>query len=298
MNTFLKDLEYAWSKPNNAPIKIIIINVVVFVFINLIWLICRFAGNMSFFNQTIDFLSLPPYFWDFLLQPWALITYFFTHQDFFHLVFNMLALYWFGIILNDFLGSSRITALYILGGIAGGIAYLLLSNTIPFFERSSGSGMIGASGSVYAIVVAAATLSPDFRMNLLLFGPVKIKYIAAVYVFLSIIGTAGANSGGNIAHLGGALLGYMFIKNLQRGRDWSLPFGRFRNWTKNWFKPKRSMKVTVGGKHASYKTTLRSQSLEPTQEVIDAILDKISVQGYEKLTNEEKQILFRASQKK
>jgi len=297
MNTFVRDFQYAWNKPNNALVKIIIINVLVFVAVNLIWLVSRFIGDMSLFSWVIDTLSLPPNFFAFILQPWSLITYFFTHQDFFHLVFNMLALYWFGIILNDFLGSHRLIGAYLIGGVAGGIAYLLLTNLVPFFQNLAGSGMIGASGGVYAIVVASATMSPDLRMNLLFFGPVKIKYIAAVYVFLSLIGTAGSNSGGNIAHLGGALVGYLFIKSLQRGNDWSLPITNFRNWMGSLFKPKPQMKVTVGGKNRVYNPPKRPMHVEPNQQIIDAILDKISMQGYEKLTQEEKQILFKASQK-
>lgn len=302
MSSFVEDFKYAWNKPQNGMVRLIILNVIVFIALNLVWLFSRFAGNMAVFQWLLDTLSVPPRFLDFLLAPWSLFTYFFTHQDFFHILINMLIFYWFGLIFTEFLGSRKLVALYILGGLAGAVAYLLMFNLIPYFISHRGAGMIGASASVYAIVVGAATLMPDYRINLLFFGPVRIKYIAAVYVFLSLIGTGGSNAGGNIAHLGGALMGFLFIGQMRAGNDWSIPVLRALDWLEALFTPRRSnMKVTYRRPEPQQAGSPRRKATmhdgTPEEEVINRILDKISEQGYEKLTSEEKQILYKASQK-
>jgi MFS family permease len=200
----------------------------------------------------------------------------------------MMFLYTFGNIIGDLLGNRRVISLYVWGAIAGGLAYLLVYNTIPFFLQSVlFSTVHGASASVFAIVVGAATLTPDYRLNLILLGPVRIKYIAAFYVVLSYAQTIGSNAGGNVAHLGGALVGYLFIRQLQNGNDWGKPVHFVIDFFKGLFKPKPKMKVTYN----------RDRDQSPSQAEIDIILDKISVSGYESLTKEEKQKLFSASKK-
>ncbi|MDW7695093.1 rhomboid family intramembrane serine protease [Flammeovirgaceae bacterium SG7u.111] len=303
MNSFVEDFKYAWNRPNNALIKLIILNVCVFVLINLVWFISTIAKDLAIYEFAKDNLAIPSAINQFVFKPWTLITYFFTHQDFFHILFNMLIMYWFGLIIQEFLGSKKLVALYILGGMAGGVAFLLMYNLIPFFIERGPVPMLGASAAVYAIVIGAAAFMPEYRMSLILLGPVKIKYIAAVYIFLSFIGTTGANAGGNIAHLGGALIGFVFIKQLQKGDDWSKPISNILDSIAGLFKGRSKMKVTYK-KGASVKTSNAKASQpvkpngEPDQAIVDAILDKISESGYEKLTTEEKQILFKASQKK
>jgi hypothetical protein len=214
----------------------------------------------------------------------------------------MLGIYWFGLIFQDFVGSKKLISIYFLGGLFGGLAYLLAYNLIPYFSHNQAL-MVGASGSVFAVVVGAATLTPDTRLFLLFFGPVKIKYLAAVYVFLSLLGTAGMNAGGSIAHLGGAFMGYLYVLQLRKGTDLGKPIHFVVDFFKNLVSPKPKMKVTYRrdkayvGKSASGQKRADISS-NPDQEVIDAILDKISEQGYDKLTPEEKQLLFKASQKK
>jgi membrane associated rhomboid family serine protease len=299
MNGFLDDFKNTWHKPNNGLARLIIINVFIWVFLNLVFFISRVSGSPGLYDGIMVNIMLPPNIVTFFMKPWTLITYFFTHQDFFHILFNMLFIYWFGKLLQDSLGTRKLVSVYVWGGIAGGLSYLILFNTIPFFIEKAGSGMIGASAGVYAIVVATATLMPDHRIFLLLFGPVKIKYIAAVYIFLSFLGTIQANAGGNVAHLAGALMGFLFIYQMRNGSDLSRPVYNVIDFFADLFKSKPKVKVS----HSS-KTTVKGASMgkldknAPKQADIDAILDKISEYGYEKLTAEEKQILFRASQKK
>ncbi len=307
MNGFVNDFRTAWHKPNNGLVRLIIINVFVFIVLNLLFFISRLTnGTGEFMGIALDYITIPSEIEAFIFKPWTVLTYFFVHEQFFHILFNMLVLYWFGMIFDEYLGDRKLISLYILGGITGGLAFLILYNILPYFSERN-TLLIGASGSVYAIVVGAATLVPEYRMHLLFFGPIRIKYIAAVYIFLSLISTAGSNAGGNIAHLGGALMGYLFVVQLRKGDDWSKPVLSVINAIESLFKLKSNMKVSHR-KDSAYATTKATQkkksfaaaghSGEPDQAVVDAILDKISDSGYEKLTAEEKQILFKASQKK
>ena len=207
----------------------------------------------------------------------------------------MLNLYWFGQIIREYLGDKKLVSLYILGGLAGGLLYLLVYNFVPFFIERGSAVMIGASASVLAITVAAATLLPDYTFNLIFFGPVKIKWIALFLILLSISGAVGQNAGGNIAHLGGAILGYVFIRQLQRGSDLGRPIHSFWAFITNLFTRRPKMKVSY--KSPGTTTTYRSVQNRPSQTEIDIILDKISQSGYESLSKEEKQKLFQASQK-
>ena len=155
--------------------------------------------------------------------------------------------------------------------------------------------MVGASAAVFAIMVAAATLLPDYTFFLLFLGPVKIKYIALFYIVGSFLGTVQENSGGNIAHLGGALMGFVYIKQLQAGVNWGGWITSTRDWFKSWFTPKPKVKVTYRKAEAAPKKAAGIN--KASQEEIDVILDKISDRGYESLTKDEKEKLFNASKK-
>jgi len=296
MRGFVSDLKTTWGKPNNSLAKLIIINVIVWVVLNLVYFISGVSKNDGIYKLVFENISIPPAAGDFIFKPWTLITYFFVHQDFFHILFNMLIMYWFGMLVQEYLGSRKLVALYVWGGIAGGLAFLLIFNVTSFFAGVS--PMIGASAGVYAIVVGAATLMPDYRMNLLFIGPVKIKYIAAVYIFLSFIGTVGSNAGGNIAHLGGALVGFLFITQLQKGSDWGRPVDAVLDFFSNLFKSEPKMKVSYKKAQKGKGSAKQPRANSPQESDIDAILDKISESGYEKLTQEEKEILFKASQQR
>jgi hypothetical protein len=144
--------------------------------------------------------------------------------------------------------------------------------------------------------VGAATLLPDYTFFLLFLGPVRIKYIAAVYIFISFLGTTGANAGGNLAHLGGALMGFVYIKQLQAGVNWGGWVTVTLDWIKNLFKPQAKVKVTYRKTESKSKSKAAGSS-KASQEEIDAILDKISDRGYESLSKDEKEKLFNASKK-
>src|SRR5690606_12336830 len=212
-----EEFKSAFQRYNNGHVQLIIINLAVFVVMGVVMVVTRVSGFDSVWFTLHDQFQIPARFAEFITRPWTIFTYMFMHdlQGILHILFNMLILYWFGRLFVEYLGSDKMIALYLLGGIAGGIAYLLAYNTIPFYVDQSTAvriGIVGASAAVNAIVVATATLVPNYTFFLLFIGPVRIKYIAGVIVFLSFLGAVGTNAGGNIAHLGGALIGYVYMK--------------------------------------------------------------------------------------
>ncbi len=291
-----EDIRGAFRKPNNAVNQLIIINVVIWLIYLTLQMIAQSSGGD--FGRWLfrSYFEVPAEPGLLVSRPWTLITYSFLHSaSIFHILFNMLWFYFFGRLVNDYLGSDKVISLYVLGALAGALAYLLLFNLFPAL-KSPFSLLVGASASVTAIVVASATLMPNFRIHLIFLGPVKIAYIAAFMVIMSYIRTLNyQNPGGNMAHLGGALIGFLYIKSLHKGTDLGKWVTNFRMWVIGLFKPKPKVKVSYKAKQKKAQTS--SSDTDVSQEEIDKILDKISQSGYESLTKEEKQKLFNASKK-
>ncbi|NMM50306.1 rhomboid family intramembrane serine protease [Marinigracilibium pacificum] len=306
-NSFIDDFKNAWNRPNNAVMQLIFINVIIFLVMAVLWVLTSITGFGDFGQKIlIQLFYIPASFGEFIYRPWTIITYAFAHnlEDIFHILFNMLFLYWFGKLILEYLGSDRVISIYINGAIAGAVLYLLAYNFIPFYiERTPGWGMIGASAAVDAIVVAAATLLPNYTFHLLLLGPVRIKYIAAFVVVMSFIQSTGGNAGGNIAHLGGAFMGWLYIVQLQKGTDLGRWVFAVRSFFIGLFKPKPKIKVTYKKSDTTSSSSSKSTSTsgskadKASQDEIDRILDKISEKGYSSLSKEEKQKLFDASKK-
>ncbi len=226
-----------------------------------------------------------------MFQPWSILSYMFLHDGFMHILFNMLWLYWVGSLLQEYLGNTKTYEAYFLGGISGGILYLLAYNFLPAFAANvSYSFALGASAGVLAVVCAAATLLPDYNFKLLFFGNVKLKYIALISVLLDLISIPQGNAGGHIAHLGGALFGYLFIKLIYANNNFSHKLDAFFDSILNFFNSKPKIKI-------QHKTTFMKTAINarPSQVDVDVILDKISKSGYESLSQAEKETLFKAS---
>ena len=306
MNSILDDFKMAF-RSGNILNQIIVINVVAFIGINIVLgVFMTIAGQEPLYRTIYNYLALPSNTNVLITQPQSLITYMFLHRGIFHTLFNMLFLYWFGRIITEYLGQNKILGLYVWGGLAGGLLYLLVYNLVPYYQGVAAiASLAGASAGVLAVVVGAATFQPDFKVSLILLGPVKIKYIAAFVVLSSLYNSTGANAGGEIAHLGGALLGYLFMTQLQKGNDWSKPIVSFILWFKSFFKPQPKIKVSYkneekfGAKTKRKSRPTKAKKAKSTesssQAEIDAILDKISDKGYDALSKEEKQKLFNAS---
>lgn len=293
-----EEFKNAFQRHNNGHVQLIIINVIVFLVMAIVMVVFNVARAPEVFALIHRQIAIPAPIIDFLQKPWTIITYAFAHDlsGIFHILFNMLFFYWFGKLFVEYLGSDKLIAVYFLGAFAGAIAYLLVYNLIPFYqERTPGGGMIGASAAVYAVAVATATLLPDYTFFLLFLGPVRIKYIAAFYIVISFLGAVGPNEGGNVAHLGGALMGFVYIKQLQAGNNWGGWITLTLDWFKRIFSGPRHVKVSYRKPAEPRKTTSRAPSI--SQDEIDTILDKISDGGYESLTKEEKEKLFNASKK-
>lgn len=296
-----EEFKNAFQRYNNGHVQLIIINLAVFVVMGIIMVFTLVSGFEELWTVVHKQFSIPAPFSEFVTRPWTLITYMFMHDlsGILHILFNMLIMYWFGKLFVEYLGSDKLIAVYLLGGIAGGITYLLAYNTVPFYIERLGSfsGMVGASASVNAIVVATATLLPNYTFFLLFIGPVRIKYIAALFVFLSFLGSVGSNAGGNLAHLGGALVGFVYMKQLQSGINWGGWITVTLDWFRDLFKEKPRVKVSYRKDKSSSGRSTASDKSAYTQEEIDRILDKISEGGYESLTKDEKEKLFNASKK-
>ena len=286
-NFLIEDFKNAWNKENNGLIKIILINVIVFVSMSILEVFITLSGFGELFNLFLNKLMLPASLKVFIFQPWSIVTYFFLHMNFMHILWNMLFLYWFGKIIHENIGNNAVISLYIIGGIIGGLSYMALFNIIPYYDnRVSESLMLGASAGVFSVVVGSATLLPNYTFYLLFLGPVRIKYIALFYVLLSFFDVTGSNAGGEIAHLGGALMGYLYIRQLQNGVN----MGKGIIDILNIFNKNKKKDISKEEETNEIKKDI-------SQDEIDKILDKISDSGYKSLSNNEKEKLFNASKK-
>jgi membrane associated rhomboid family serine protease len=305
MSGLLDDFRSEFKKPNNTLVQLILVNTVVFLTVVLIKVIAQVTTHTPVSQWVMDQLQMPWSPGGLARKPWTIITYAFTHIEPFHILFNMLFLYYFGRLIEEYLGSRRLVGLYLLGAVGGGLCYAVCYNLIPYFSVPVGTQpLLGASGAALAVAVGAATLLPNYTFHMLFIGPVRIKYIVLFFVVLSFFNSVGENAGGNIAHLGGALVGFCYIKLLQNGSDIGRPIYWVMDVWSNMLRPKPPVKVsqrqrstqTAPSAYATTSSPGPALSI-PDQDEIDAILDKIGRSGYESLTREEKQKLFRASQK-
>jgi membrane associated rhomboid family serine protease len=277
-----------------------------------VWLLTKVIGVFFFLynvpdgnsssNWLLHILALPAFTDDLIVKPWSLITYMFFHLDFLHLLFNMLWLYWFGRIFLEYLTSRQLLITYFIGGIAGGLFYILAYNIFPVFHEQIGKSLaLGASASVMAIVMAISFYVPNYSIQLLLLGRVKILYLALFLFIFDFFSIPSGNSGGHLAHIGGALWGLAYVAVLKRG--FSL---RSMNSSGNWIeKFERLFKKNKTSQNTPFSNYSRPKSDEEyntekleNQKKTDKILEKISKGGYDSLTKEEKAFLFRSSGKK
>lgn len=298
----------------NMITRLILVNVAVYVFINLLWVISGVptGGESHGIYETVSqWLSISSDWYFNLTHPWVIFTNMFLHQGFMHILFNMLFLYWFGRIVGDLVGDHRILPLYILGGLCAGLIFYLSANFLPYGQGRE-LYALGASGSVMAVVAAAGILAPDYIMRLILIGDVKLKYIVAVLIFIDIVAIGGMdNTGGHFAHLGGAAFGWLFVTQLRQGNDLSITFNKIYNSILGLFskssgvtsRSSSKQKTKVGVRKNKFKIIRGDAAqdnevrVEDHQEQLDKILEKIKQQGFDNLSAEEKEFLANASNK-
>lgn len=319
MNNFQDRIEETIRKfknKDNVIIQIIILNVLVFVIIGFIKfgyaIIGGFNGTEdmlknSSFRYVWNFLALPDTGIELLKKPWTLLTYMFMHADFGHIFWNMILLYFFGNLMREFQGNRKVLTTYLLGGFAGGILFIMASNSIPLMKGQSYS-LVGASAGLSAVMAAIAFLIPNYIVNIYGLIRVKLIYVAGVFILLNFVNfSEGANYGGKISHIGGIFYGLAWAWQMKNGIDINLWFDKLLYSIPLIFKrqPKRpkkqNFKTFSGGKKstAGKSENFRKDSTnsKDNQKEIDIILDKISKSGYESLSEKEKDILFNASKK-
>lgn len=247
-----------------------------------------------------------------LTHPWVLITHMFLHEGIWHLLWNMLGLYWFGRIVGDLLGDRRVLPIYLLSGLAGGLIYFVMANVAGGF--GFGAYALGASAAFMGILAVAGVTAPDYLIGLPLLGDVRLKFIVIFFLVLDLVGiSTGFNSGGSFGHLGGAAMGFLIGHQLQNGHDMTAPVNRIWDTITSFFekpfnpsrpKPKvayrnpdlKKQPVTKAARNSGGRRSALSDELS-YQEQLDAILDKIKLTGYDSLSASEKEFLFNASNK-
>lgn len=270
--------------------KIIILNVAIFV-LTYLFNTLSFLFNVDG-NFIMTWFSLKPDFELLLYRPWTIITYGFLHAGFFHILFNMMVLYYFGNLFLDFFNSRQFLAYLILGIISGGLIYILSYNFLPGLQTQQ-SLLVGASAGVMAVVIGIASHIPHYSLRFRFIGNIKLLYIAVALVVLDVVQIPAGNAGGHLAHLGGSLLGFLMTRYFNQGKN-------FVDWFEGLFikNKKQPLKTVYKNSKQSKQTTYQSKETKSEEQMrIDSILDKISKSGYDTLTKEEKDYLFKAGKK-
>ena len=243
--------------------KLIALNILIYLLFIIAEITAKATGSYNLYNYLYSILAMPANPSEFIFKPWTIITYSFVHVNLWHLIFNMLALYWFGKIFELFLMYRYTLRLYVIGAVSGGLIFLVAYNLLP--ALSTHATLIGASASVMAFLLADTTISPRYPLHLLFLGRVELRFVALAFIILDILFLGFSNTGGHLAHLGGALAGFLFVKWLKRPTHKSYVPIRFKRKKK----PKKA----------------------PVDEEIDRILDKIRQEGIGSLTDKERRLL-------
>ena len=269
-------------KQANIVEKLIYINIAVFA----LTLLTTVFGNLfeSPVNIIIQWFSLNSEFNFFITKPWTIITYGFLHADFIHILFNLIVLYYFGNLFIQYFTQKQLLTFYLLGTFFGGLVFLLSYSYFPIFANQR-VPLVGASAGISAIIIGIATYMPNYQLKLRLIGFVKLWHLAAIYIALDVLQLAGDNAGGHFAHIGGAIFGFLYVNQASNTET--------KIWNKiaTIFSVKKKPLKTV---YKSKKTTVKKQTNTTyKQQKINAILDKISKSGYDTLSQDEKDFLFK-----
>lgn len=258
----------------------------IFVGLNVLPMLLGLGTQTDNFVQ--NYLAFSASFSRFIYHPWTIITYAFLHADVFHILFNMFAFYFFGDVLQSIIGRKHILPVFVMGSIGGALIFMMAFNVFPYFSTAINSAtLVGASAGVMAIVIAATTITPNLPIGFLIWRELELKYVALIFVLVDIISIAGSNAGGHFSHLGGALMGYIYIKQLQNGFD----FGKWFQIDFSKMKNKKKFQV--------HRNELPKKNINPNKNEIELnrILDKISASGIDSLTSAEKDFLQKFNNK-
>lgn len=301
-------IDNLWSRfcKENIVGKYIYANVAIYVIVALVASFATLFNAMLPIVEFMRWLELPASLQHLMYQPWSLVSYMFIHNGFMHILWNMLALYGFGRIFLNFYSTRHFIGVYFLGGIVGGIFFVIAYNIFPYFaSRVEESYLVGASAAVMAVVVASAVRSPNTTVNMMFFGTMRLKTLAVITVLVSVFLLSSENAGGNFAHIGGAVAGAVFAIRLNKGQDVTQLINRVGDFMTDCIsrikkmmqrKPKMEFKRTSGeSKHsADYAYNARKREKEND---MNEILEKVKRSGYSSLTDDEKKRLFDSSQR-
>lgn len=288
------------GQDNNALVFLFAVNSLVFLLINFIRIIYFLSDiPLEFFNkQILDWFTLSPAPEVFFSRPWTLFTTMFTHLSIWQLISSLLWLWAFGYILQDLAGNSKLLPIYLYGGFVGAIVFLLTNNAFPVLERNilTTPAMMGGGAAVMAVALATTTLAPDYRLFPMINGGIPLWVLTLVFVAIDFATLSGGNAGIGAAHLSGGVMGFIFVKQLQKGRDWSSWMISLLDWFDNLFNPEKKNKQLKQQEKHFYRVNRKpyEKIANVTQQKLDAILDKINQHGYAFLTEEEKEFLNRA----
>lgn len=289
----VQDIQYQF-KNGDMALKLIFANIFLFIVPEIL------ISILSLFHVSfpyIDVVALPSFFYELIVTPWTLVTYNFFHSGFLHLAFNMIALYYVGRFFTTFFTQKQLLSVYILGGMFGGFFFMISYNIIPALIGTPAL-LVGASASVMALLFATVTYQPFMDISLGFIGSIKLWHFALFYLVVDLLQLPLENTGGHLAHLGGALFGFIYTKLIIRGIDLGAGLNRFLDWMATFFSAKPSTPFTKVHRNtapkAPPKTSSRIVTKDINQQQIDEILDKISKSGYDSLTKEEKEFLFKA----
>ena len=256
---------------------------------------CFMLSLVFFYSFSVGSFQIPTWialssdFGTFIRTPWTLITFNFFHFGFFHLIFNLLVLHFAGRLFSTYFTDKQLFGVYILGGIFSGLTFVL-----SYIIIGKAGLLIGASGAIMAILLSATTYAPFMLLRIPLIGIVKLWHVTFVILLIDLLQLPLNNTGGHIAHLGGALFGFLYIKLLQSGTDLSKGISIIIDFFSNLFKPKKKTPFKKVHRNTTKKAVNSFSEKDITQQQIDDILDKISKSGYDSLTKEEKEFLFKA----
>jgi len=295
---------FSLGQSGNALMTLIAIHLCVFIIFAFIQVVYRIqydtaeASEAAFRQNVLSWFVLPADLSKLGSKPWTIITHMFMHAGVWHILGNMLWLWTFGYIFQDLTGNRKLIPVFIYGALAGALAFILMYNFAPGFKAEVHyATALGASAGVMAIAVATTIVSPGYRIFPMLGGGIPLWVITVLYLIIDLATLPYTNSGGHAAHLAGALMGFLFMVFMRRGYDWSDWMSNFFEWFGNLFNPDRPRKKKNLQKELFYKSTGRPYHKTPnlTQQRIDEILDKINQHGYETLSEDEKEMLKRAS---
>ncbi|WP_158069916.1 rhomboid family intramembrane serine protease [Cnuella takakiae] len=281
---------------------LIAVNLVVFILLAFIKVVYYFTygkeGVLIYQDNVLDWVALPASLQVFITRPWTLLTHFIVHDSVWHIIANMLWLWAFGYILQDLAGNRKLIPIFIYGALAGAAAYMLACNLLPpLRENLAASSALGASAGVMAIAIATTVLAPNYRIFPLLNGGIPLWVLTLIFVIIDLATIPYNNAGGHIAHLAGAGTGFVLVGLLRKGYDWSTWMNNFYDWINNLFNPDKPAKGKEVKTQLFYKSSVKpfKKTSNVTQQRIDDILDKINQKGYGSLSDEEREILTRAS---